>query len=116
MFRQSSVEGNPDFPAPGRVESELVKLEDVAPAGAMMSYVDRTGVSPGATYIYRVWTLEEDVYVFGEYGAEAVVAIVAADGATAAGGRGSAKSEFVVIILAHAATPAARLGLERGGR
>ena len=85
VFRQSSVEGNPDFAAPGRVESELVKLADAAPAGARVSYEDRAGVSPGATYIYRVWTLEEDVYVFGEYGAEALVAIVAADGATAAG-------------------------------
>ena len=86
VFRQSSVEGNPDFAAMGSVESELVKLEDAAPAGARMSYVDRAGVSPGATYIYRVWTLEEDVYVFGEYGAEALVAIVAAEGATAVGG------------------------------
>ena len=85
VFRQSSVEGNPDFAARGHVESELVKLADATPAGARMSYVDRAGVSPGATYIYRVWTLEEDVYVFGEYGAEAIVAIVAADGATAAG-------------------------------
>lgn len=86
VFRQSSVEGNPDFPASGRVESELVKLADAAPASSRMSYVDRAGVSAGATYIYRVWTLEEDVYVFGEYGAEARVAIEAADGATAAGG------------------------------
>ena len=86
VFRQSSVEGNPDFAAPGRVESELVKLADAAPADARMSYEDRAGVSAGATYIYRVWTLEEDVYVFGEYGAEARVAIAAADGATAAGG------------------------------
>lgn len=85
VFRQSSVEGNPDFPASGRVESELVKLADATPASSRMSYVDRAGVSAGATYIYRVWTLEEDVYVFGEYGAEARVAIAAADGATAAG-------------------------------
>lgn len=85
VFRQSSVEGRPDFPAPGRVESELVKLGDVAPASSSMRYEDRAGVSPGTTYIYRVWTLEADVYVFGEYGAEARVAIVAADGATAAG-------------------------------
>ena len=85
VFRRSSVEGNPDFAAMGSVESELVKLADAAPASSRMSYEDRAGVSPGATYIYRVWTLEEDVYVFGEYGAEAVVAIVAADGATAAG-------------------------------
>ena len=85
VFRQSSVEGNPDFPARGRVESELVRLADVAPASSRMSYVDRASAAPGGTYIYRVWTLEEDVYVFGEYGAEAVVAIVAADGATAVG-------------------------------
>ena len=85
VFRQASVEGRPDFPAPGRVESELVKLGDVAPASSSMSYEDRAGVSLGVTYIYRVWTLEEDVYVFGEYGAEARVAIVAEDGAKAAG-------------------------------
>ena len=85
VFRQASVEGRPGFSASGRVESELVKLGDVSPASASMSYEDRAGVSPGATYIYRVWTLEEDVYVFGEYGAEARVAIVAADGANAAG-------------------------------
>ena len=85
VFRQSSVEGNRDFSALGRVESELVKLADVEPASSSMSYEDRAGVSPGATYIYRVWTLEEDVYVFGEYGAEARVAIVTTDGATAKG-------------------------------
>lgn len=85
VFRQSSVEGRPGFSTLQRVESELVKLGDVAPASSSMRYEDRAGVSPGMTYIYRVWTLEEDVYVFGEYGAEARVAIVAADGATATG-------------------------------
>ena len=85
VFRQSSVEGNRDFSALGRVESELVKLADVEPASSSMSYEDKAGVSPGATYIYRVWALEEDVYVFGEYGAEARLAIVATDGATAKG-------------------------------
>ena len=85
VFRQASVEGNPDFPAPGRLESELVKLGDVAPASASMIYEDRAGVSPGATYIYQVWTLEEEVYLFDLYGSEARVAIVAADGAKAAG-------------------------------
>ena len=83
-FRQASVEGNPDFPAQ-RLESELVKLADVSPSSSNMSYEDRAGVSPGMTYIYRVWTLEEDVYVFGEYGAEARVAVAAVDGAKAAG-------------------------------
>ncbi len=85
VFRQASVEGSPGFSASGRLESELVKLGDVAPGSSRMRYEDRAGVSPGATYIYRVWTLEEDVYVFGEYGAEARVAIVAKDGAKAAG-------------------------------
>ena len=85
VFRQASVEGRPGFSAPGQVESELVKLGDVGPASSSMSYEDRAGVSPGATYIYRVWTLEEDVYVFGEYGAEARVAIVAGEGAKAVG-------------------------------
>ena len=85
VFRKSSVEGNPDFPAPGRVESELVKLGDVAPASASMIYEDREGVSPGTTYIYQVWTLEEDVYLFDLYGSEARVAIVAVEGAKAAG-------------------------------
>lgn len=85
VFRKSSLEGNPDFPAPGRVESELVKLGDVAPASASMIYEDRAGVSPGTTYIYQVWTLEEDVYLFDLYGSEVRVAIVAIDGATAKG-------------------------------
>ena len=83
VFRQASVEGRPGFSTTQSLESELVKLGDVAPASSRMSYEDRASVSPGATYIYRVWTLEEDVYVFGEYGAEARVAIVAADGAAA---------------------------------
>ena len=85
VFRQASVEGRPGFSAPGQVESELVKLGDVGAGSASMSYEDRVGVSPGATYIYRVWTLEEDVYVFGEYGAEARVGIVAGEGAKAVG-------------------------------
>ena len=85
VFRQSSVEGRPGFSTPQRLESELVKLGDAAPASSNMSYEDKAGVSPGMTYIYRVWTLEADVYVFGEYGAEARVAIVATDGATATG-------------------------------
>lgn len=85
VFRQASVEGRPGFSAPGQVESELVKLGDVAAGSLSMSYEDRAGVSPGMTYIYRVWTLEEDVFVFGEYGAEARVAIVAVEGAKAAG-------------------------------
>ncbi len=85
VFRKSSLEGNPDFPAPWRVESELVKLGDVEAGSSRMMYEDRAGVSPGTTYIYQVWTLEEDVYLFDLYGSEARVAIVAIDGATAKG-------------------------------
>ncbi len=83
VFRQASVEGRAGFSTSQRLESDVVKLGDVVAVSSSMSYVDRAGVSPGATYIYRVWTLEEDVYVFGEYGAEARVGIV--EGAKAVG-------------------------------